>query len=107
MTTQQRRRSRVRRNRHKSHVRLNNETDIKILVLTSSWTASTLGLLPVRRRPEPGPLLAMVASDLDLWWVLLDGETNTSSSPCTGLSGAGPAVEKEGGDSVLLLLCLR
>lgn len=35
-------------------------------VLTSSCTASTLGLLPVRRRTEPGPLLAVVASDLDL-----------------------------------------
>lgn len=35
-------------------------------VLTSSCTASTLGLLPVRRRPEPGLLLAVVASDLDL-----------------------------------------
>lgn len=80
---------------------------IKSRVLTSSCTASTFGLLPVRRRPEPGPLLAVVASDLDLWWVLLDGETKTSASPSTGLSGVGMAREKEGEESMLLLWCLR
>lgn len=75
-------------------------------LLTSSWTASTFGLLPVRRRPEPGPLLATVASDLDLWWVFLDGDTKTSPSTDTGLSGAGLAAEKEWEESALLLWCL-
>lgn len=48
-----------------------------------------------------------MASDLDLWWVLLDGETKTSPSPATGLSGAGLAVEAGGEGSRLLLWCRR
>lgn len=75
--------------------------------LTSSWTASTLGLLPVRRSPDGGGFPTVVASDLDLWWVLFDGDTKTSPSPATGLSGAGPAVEGGGEGSRLLLWCRR
>ena len=60
-------------------------------LLTSSCTASTFGWLPVRRSPDGGVQPAVVASDLDLWWVLLDGDANAtpSPSPAMGPSGAG------------------